>query len=106
LDLLNPFDESISLTEIHGTVSLRGRTIGAIDEKLTENRWITVGPKQAKRTEKLYLSLKINLVALNALLTAATGQLTVDVRAVISCRVGTYACQLNYSQDYVPVELA
>lgn len=116
LVLVNPFDETIRITRMKGHVSMMDRIIGEIDVDLmpsvSSSSWrnddsqvITIGGRQEVETGPIYLKLKINFIAINALLQAATNSLYVDVQSTIGCYVGDYATEIDYEQFDVPVQL-
>jgi hypothetical protein len=62
-------------------------------------------PRKTKITEKIYINLKISIVLLNALVQAATNQLSVDIDSSLDTFVGQYFIQIKYSQENIPVTL-
>lgn len=104
IEIKNPFDETIKITKILGQVNLMGTVIGNIDANFNSNP-ITLLPRKTKITEKIYINLKISIVLLNALVQAATNQLSVDIDSSLDTFVGQYFIQIKYSQENIPVTL-
>jgi hypothetical protein len=111
--MLNPFDVPVELHSMDGVVTLMqademtGETtrleVGSIQVNL-EPAWV-LPPKEEYLSEPVGMKVKLGMGAVNALVKVATQKLVVDVEAVLGCRIGEYATEVNYQQFDVPVTL-
>ena len=119
--MYNPFDVGVELSSMDGTVVLAQqptedgssspystaevvrREVGSIHVEL-EEPW-SLPPKEEYWSAPVSMRVKLGMGAVNAVVQMTTQQLSVDVEAVLGCKIGDYSTEVNYQQFQVPVSL-